>query len=231
MSLINEYNFKSNNYGPANNILDPNSNFYKYDDRDLRDFFRVNTEKHTSKNYNVNSIDNIYNNLYQEYNKLTDNIKNVSCNGYTSDRKVEKPTNNKVMYLLNRYTELSPVGKIFFSKDNIKRIQNMIKIEVFNRTKGKFILDDDQEDDDVVIVMMYIYQEEARHLPEHIIHQVKRLNQKVINYCIPDILTNIKQDYNYQKEINEPLKVLDRPINDNNKGRKLLPSITSIWNI
>lgn len=231
MSLINEYNFKSNNYGPANNILDPNSNFYKYDDRDLRDFFRVNIEKHTSKNYKVNSIDNIYNNLYQEYNKLTDNIPKVSCNAYTSDRKVEKPSNNKVMYLLNRYTELSPVGKIFFSKDNIKRIQNMIKIEVFNRTNGKFILDEDQEDDDVVIVMMYIYQEEARHLPEHIIHQVKRLNQKVINYCIPDILTNIKQDYNYQKEINEPLKVLDRPINDNNKGRKLLPSITSIWNI
>lgn len=231
MSLINEYNFKSNNYGPANNILDPNSNFYKYDDRDLRDFFRVNTEKHTSKNYKVEKIDNIYNHLYQEYNTLTDNIPNVGCKAYTSDRKVEKPTNNKVMYLLNKYTELSPVGKIFFSKDNIKRIQNMIKIEVFNRTNGKFILDEDQEDDDVVIVMMYIYQEEARHLPEHIIHQVKRLNQKVINYCIPDILTNIKQDYNYQKEINEPLKVLDRPINDNNKGRKLLPSITSIWNI
>ena len=107
----------------------------------------------------------------------------------------------------------------------------MIKIEVYNRTAGKFILDVDQEDDDVVIVMMYIYQEEARHLPEHIIHQVKRLNQKVINYCLPDILTNIKQDYNYLKEINEPIKVLDRPINDNNKGRKLLPSITSIWNI
>ena len=33
------------------------------------------------------------------------------------------------------------------------------------------------------------------------------------------------------KEINEPIKVLDRTINDNNKGRKLLPSITSIWNI
>jgi len=231
MSLINEYNFKSDNYGPANNILDPNSNFYKYDDRDLRDFFRVNTEKHTSKNYKVEKIDNIYNHLYQEYNKLTDNIPKVGCNAYTSNRKVEKPTNNKVMYLLNRYTELSPVGKIFFSKDNIKRIQNMIKIEVYNKTKGKFILEQDQEDDDVIIVMMYIYQEEARHLPEHIIHQVKRLNQKVINYCIPDIITNIKQDYNYQKEINEPIKVLDRPINDNNKGRKLLPSITSIWNI
>ena len=50
--------------------------------------------------------------------------------------------------------------------------------------------------------------------------QVKKLNIKVINYLYPDLMTNIKQEYYYVKEINEPLKPIDRPINVSIKGSK-----------
>ena len=43
------------------------------------------------------------------------------------------------------------------------------------------------------------------------------------------MITEIKQFYGYLKEINEPLKPIDRPINVNNAGRKTLPSLTSVW--
>ena len=33
-------------------------------------------------------------------------------------------------------------------------------------------------------------------------------------------MTNIKQEYYYVKEINEPIKTIDRPVNVNIKGSK-----------
>ena len=53
----------------------------------------------------------------------------------------------------------------------------------------------------------------------------------LLNKIIPDMITAIKQDWGYQKLINEPLHPIDRPISDSARGRKLLPSITSIWDI
>ena len=94
---------------------------------------------------------------------------------------------------------------------------------MFIETKGKIILDDDQDDSDLLIVMRAVYYQEGRFLPNNVMSiefQVKKLNIKVINYLYPDLMTNIKQEYYYVKEINEPLKPIDRPINVSIKGSK-----------
>ena len=121
----------------------------------------------------------------------------------------------------------SELSKLYFSDENIRRIQRMIKQEVFRRTHGQFRLDIDQEQFDLFILMRAVYFENARFLPGEIVRQVKRLNQKVINDAIPGIITNIKQDYGYLKEINKPLTPIARPMAVNNKGRRTLPSVTT----
>ena len=118
---------------------------------------------------------------------------------------------------------LDDVGQLFFSKKNIIELQKKIKSKVFIETKGKIILDDDQDDSDLLIVMRAVYYQEGRFLPNNVMSiefQVKKLNIKVINYLYPDLMTNIKQEYYYVKEINEPLKPIDRPINVSIKGSK-----------
>lgn len=224
-------NFKNNSalYAGNNSSLDPNSNFYKWNKRSIPDYFQLNTGIHlTNYEHNPSVLDDNYRNIYQEPNPLAFRSDNMNESTYDI---CAGASDNKIYHLLKRYTELSPVAKLFFSKGNLHRIQKLIKAEVLQRTQGRFILTEDQSDDDLVIVMAYIYQEYGRNLPDHVVHQVKRLNLRTVNYLIPDVISNIKQYYNYQKEINEPIKPIDRPVNFSNKGRKLLPSITTVWSM
>ena len=125
--------------------------------------------------------------------------------------------------VISRDNFVEPVGRLFFSKSNIKKLQNEIKSKVYQSTDGKVLLMEEQDDSDLLIAMRAIYFQEGRFLPQNIMpidYQVKKLNIKVINYIYPDLMTNIKQEYYYIKEINEPIKTIDRPVNVNIKGSK-----------
>ncbi len=124
------------------------------------------------------------------------------------------------------YDELS---KIFYSMQNINRIQKMIKKAVFERTKGQYRLDDDQDESDLIVTMRAVFLEHARFLPFKLVHQVKELNRRTVEFLVPDMITEIKQHYAYIKEINEPIKPIARPMNVNNAGRRTLPALTSAW--
>jgi hypothetical protein len=123
----------------------------------------------------------------------------------------------------------SELSKLFFSDDNIKRIQKMIRREVFRRTNGEFRLDVDQDLTELFLAMRAVYMEHARFLPGELIRQCKRLNEKVVNEQAPAMLTNIRQEYGYLKEINKPLNPIPRPINVGNAGRRTLESITTTF--
>lgn len=128
---------------------------------------------------------------------------------------------------------LDPVTQLFFSKENIKRIQRQIRREVFKRTKGEYKLEVDQDESDLVVSMRAVLFDMygARFLPFKITKQVKDLNKKVVNYVLPDMISEMKQEYAYIKEINQPLQVMMRPLNVNNAGRRTLPSITTVWGV
>ncbi len=121
------------------------------------------------------------------------------------------------------------ISKIFYSKENMNRIQKLIKKKIFDKTNGQFRLDDDQDESDLLVAMRAVFLEHCRFLPFKLIHQVKELNRRTVEYCIPDMITEIKQRYAYIKEINEPIKPIPRPINVNNAGRRTLPALTSAW--
>lgn len=167
--------------------------------------------------YNKNSItaENIYKSsflLLQQpnkirYDKLTrDTVKNISCN--------------------------SDLSKIYFSDENIKRVQKMLVKEVFEKTKGKFKLDVFQDEKDITYVMRAIFIEHAKDIPNQVVRQVKILNRKVIDEIFPSVITSIQHNHNYLKSINGPVltgPLLDRPLNVNNAGRKTLPGFSTIW--
>ncbi len=52
---------------------------------------------------------------------------------------------------------------------------------------------------------------------------------KVVDEILPGIMTNIRQEYGYLKEINKPLTPIPLPQNVNNAGRQQLPSITTTF--
>ena len=127
--------------------------------------------------------------------------------------------------------ENTPVSLLFFSKENIKRIQREIKREVFRESNGSFKLDVDQDEMDLLLVMRAIFLDNGKNLPTHVVKQVKQLNRLTLNHIIPDMITNIKQQYDYVKEINSPINPIPLPLNVSNAGRRTLPSTTSTWQI
>lgn len=139
-----------------------------------------------------------------------------------------KNYNNMATTALKGIQINSELSKLFFSDKNIKRIQHMIRKEIYRRTNGEFRLDIDQELRDLFIAMRAVYMEHARFLPNQIVRQVKRLNLKVIDEVVPGMITEIKQEYGYLKEINKPLTMIPLPLNANNAGRRTLPSVTTV---
>lgn len=224
-------NYGGSIYGSNNGILDPNSDFYKFDKHAMMKF------KELSSNNHINTYEYNPKKLYFDgFEKI-----NEPEHGYTleGDDKITTSLNiclgendNNCYDVIRNLSYYEPVARAFFSKQNVRLMQCKIKQSIYNETKGKVILEEDLDESDLLIAMRALYLQEGRFLPDNvdkIDHQVKRLNLKVINYIIPDIITNIKQQYYYIKEINSPIKPIDRPINDSVKGRKLLQSTFLEW--
>jgi len=125
------------------------------------------------------------------------------------------------------YTE-TPIGAIFFSETNIRRIQEKIKIEIFIKSNGKYKLTRDQNTTDLLIVMRDVFISDNLNSPFKPIHQVKRLNEKVLDKIIPDMLSMIKQDEEYKRFIEAPINPIALPVNVSRAGRKSLPSVTDV---
>jgi hypothetical protein len=138
-------------------------------------------------------------------------------------------TTNLANIVLRGIVEDNEISRIFFSEENMNRIQKKIKIAVYERSQGKFKLEEDQDPSDLTVVMRYIYLEDCKNLSNQVVRQVKILNDKTVEYILPDIITNIKQYYGYIRDISQPIKTIMRPMSTNSAGRRALPSYTTLW--
>jgi len=156
-------------------------------------------------------------------------IQDIYRTGFLFTQDHVKNYSNMAPTALKGIQSESELSKLFFSDENFKRVQRMIRQEVFKRTNGEFRLDIDQSQQDLFIVMRGIFLEYARFLPNQVVRQIKRLNQKVINETVPGILSSVRQYHSYLIEINKPLTTIQRPINASNGGRRGLPSVTKTF--
>lgn len=124
---------------------------------------------------------------------------------------------NSYYYIMKDY-ELDKTGLIFFSSENVDKIQRLIKQIILKLANVELI--EDQDVESLLIVMRDVYLHEGRFLSYKIKEQIENLNLKLLNRLIPDILTGVKQQLGYLKYIETPLDPMDRPINDNLKGSK-----------
>ena len=186
-------------------------------------------DKYTNNDftYQGNLIFNYHNDdnsKVKNYNKFTDlDNTNVEKNNWATENSIQKS-------LLKSVYTPTPLGELFFCIDNIRRLQNKIKKSVFIESKGKYKLDADQNESDLLIVMRAVYIQDSFNSPYRIVHQVKELNQKVINRILPDMITNIKQNEEYISAIERPIDPIPLPVNVSRAGRLSLPSVTTIWN-
>lgn len=129
---------------------------------------------------------------------------------------------------LSGIQEKSPLSSMYFSKENIERLQNLIRYTVFTKSNGKYKVDN-QSEIDLKIIMRSIYLQHSPNLECHIIKQVEFLNNLVVNWCYPKIINEVAQYIGYVKDVERLPVPLEHPQNLSSAGTKTLKSVTSTF--
>jgi|TARA_X000000368_G_scaffold339891_1_gene278026 hypothetical protein len=107
----------------------------------------------------------------------------------------------------NSSTQLSHA---YFSKENIKIIQNAIKAGVYKLSNGIFTIAD-QNEDTLKIIMRSIYLQNAKH-GNNVRQQVRDLNKLVCDYAVPQIYGEADGYMKYKRDISTMATPIQRPI-------------------
>lgn len=119
--------------------------------------------------------------------------------------------------------ESTSVSKAFFSSQNMDVLQNALRKAVYERSGPRQYLIDRQSADELQIIMRSMYLQYAKNNVYDVPGQVAELNQLVIDWAVPKILSAVQGYYGYLRDITEGIKPMDRPVSLSSAGTKSLP--------
>jgi len=110
--------------------------------------------------------------------------------------------------------EKTAVSDLFFSDMNMNIIQNSIRYGV-NQKTGKVI--GKQSDTTVYVIMRSILLQYAnfRISTEDLIQEIRGLNQRVVDYCVQNVSSNVQQYVGYIKDLEKLPTPMDHPVYHN----------------
>jgi len=131
----------------------------------------------------------------------------------------EAPTNSKNDGIRGNF-EKTPLNQAYFSKENFQIVQNAIRFQVYAKTQ-KVI--DPVSTDDLFMTMRAIFLQYSRNLPTDIPGQITELNERVVAWCLPNILAEVSFFQTYKNDISTMPLPLSHPQNLSSAGTKSLP--------
>jgi hypothetical protein len=170
-----------------------------------------------------------------------DDLKKLQSPGkynFTVDDKSLKGSNTNSMFK-NLYGE-TLLTFLFFSDKNVENIQRLIRMTVFRHTKQVI---DNQSNTELLVVMRSIFlafsqhpklldesikEKERKLLLAQYTDEVDRLNQLVIDTCVPLIVSQLQQYLVYLYDSSSPLRVMEKPLSTSVKGTKSYRSQTQV---
>jgi len=118
--------------------------------------------------------------------------------------------------------EHSPLSAAFFTRKNTSQLQSAIKQEVRRLSGPRQHQIDDQDVDELKMIMRAMYLQYAKNQPFNLEGQVKELNQMVVDWAAPRILSEITQYEHYLNDISHLPVPLEKPLNMSSAGTRSL---------
>lgn len=115
----------------------------------------------------------------------------------------------------------SPLSDLFFSSQNIEALQQGIRYRIYTETSGKYVIGR-QSDQELRIIMRSVYYQYARNDGTDCVAQTRELNAIVLDWAVPEILSNLLQYQVYKKDASTLPIPLDNAQNMSRKGTKSL---------
>ncbi len=119
--------------------------------------------------------------------------------------------------------EVTELAKTFFSDQNARVIQNGIRKAVYDKSGSRQYVIDDQSMDELTIIMRTMYLQYAQNVPNDIAGQVLDLNEKVLNWSVPHIMSAVDHYNYYLNDISHMPVPLARSVHLSSAGTKTLP--------
>ena len=120
-------------------------------------------------------------------------------------------------------TERTPLSDTFFSRKNFDKLQESIQAEVYRASGSKKYRIDKQDTDELKTIGRAMYLQYAKNSPYNVQGQVNELNEMVIKWCAPRILSEIDAHFFYLQDISTLPVPLPQPIHLSSAGTKSLP--------
>jgi len=111
----------------------------------------------------------------------------------------------------------------FFTRSNAEEIQKEIQKEVYRMSGPKKYVIDPQDIDELKMIMRAMYLQYAKNNPFNIEGQISELNQLVIKWSAPRIMSEIEAYNYYLNDISHLPVPLAQPMSMSSAGTKSLP--------
>ena len=115
----------------------------------------------------------------------------------------------------------TPLNQAFFSQANLGTIQNALRRRVYEKSGGQHVISA-QDETQLQIVMRSIFLQYALHRDDDIAGQIRDLNERVLEYCVPIVYSNLLQYIGYKKDISRIPVPLEHALNVSQAGSKTL---------
>jgi len=122
----------------------------------------------------------------------------------------------------------TPLSDAFFSKANMQCLQNMLRYRVFAASGGKYQIGE-QDNTNLQIIQRAIFLLHSKNLPDRIPEQIRELNRQVIEYILPQLLSEIGQWLHYTRELETLPSTIPRPVSMSSAGTRTLKSVVDTF--
>jgi hypothetical protein len=173
---------------------------------------------------NFASVENTYSGLLDSGSQLNGridlitNMPQFNIDSYKT-RPVDNTTYSKEA--LHGQMTTNPLSELFFSSENIEILQQGIRYRVYVESNQKYTIGR-QSDSELKIVMRSIYLQYAKNQISDYIAQARELNSRVIDSCVPEILSNLYQHEVYRRDVSSLPVPMERSPLITTKGTKVL---------
>ena len=168
--------------------------------------------------YAFNEIDNVDETYMkrEKYNGRVDISPNENGTPFFIQDKIKNTEKTNYANATQHMMEKSLLSISFFSLENINIIQNSLRFRVFEMSQNKYKIDT-QDDDQLKIIMRSIYLQYGLNQQDNISKQVEELNEKVLEYVVPQVYGEVVSYMKYKEDIStlpEPIKRPSLPFID-----------------
>ena len=147
-------------------------------------------------------------------------LENPSMGGFSHRTKVDK---NPAQDLMRGNWGENVLSQKFFGPENTTSLQTRIRTEVYERSGDKKWIIDEQSADELQIVMRSIFLQYAKNLEHDIPGQIHDLNELIVEWCVPRILSEIGMYQYYLNDISKLPIPISHPVSQSSAGTKSLP--------